>query len=59
VDIETYMKVMLPRIYNNVRGLGGKLDNDETSGYMKIEGDREQMIETIYYVVMPYVNRKL
>ena len=59
VDIDTYMKVMLPRLYNKVRGLGGKLNNDETFGYMKIEGDRDKIIDTMYNIVMPDVNRKL
>ena len=58
-DIETYMKIMLPCLYKKVRGLGGKLDNNETFGYMKIEGDREKIIDTIYNIVMPDVNRKL
>ena len=48
-DIETYMKIMLPCLYKKVRGLGGKLDNNETFGYMKIEGDREKIIDTIQY----------
>ena len=59
VDIETYMNVMLPHLYKKVRGFGGKLNDDETFGYMKIEGDRDKIIDTIYYIVMPNVNRKL
>jgi hypothetical protein len=39
VDIDTYMKVMLPHLYKKVRGLGGKSNDDETFGSMKIEGD--------------------
>jgi hypothetical protein len=59
VDIETYMTVMLPRLYKKVRGLGGQAHNNETFGFMKIEGDREKMIDTMYNIVMPDVNRKL
>ena len=59
VDIETYMTVMLPRLYKKVRGLGGQTHNNETFGFMKIEGDREKMIDTMYNIVMPDVNRKL
>jgi hypothetical protein len=59
VDIETYMKVMLPRLYKKVRGLGGQVHNDETFGYVKIEGDRDKMIDTMYNIIMPDVNRKL
>ena len=59
VDIETYMKVMLPHLYKKVRGLGGKSNDDETFGSMKIEGDRDKIIDTIYNIVMPDVNRKL
>ena len=59
VDIETYMKVMLPRLYKKVRGLGGQTHNNETFGFMKIEGDRDKMIDTMYNIVMPDVNRKL
>ena len=59
VDIDTYMKVMLPRLYKKVRGLGGQAHNDETFGYVKIEGDRDKMIDTMYNIVMPDVNRKL
>jgi hypothetical protein len=47
VDIDTYMKVMLPRLYKKVRGLGGQAHNNETFGFMKIEGDRDEMIDTI------------
>ena len=57
VDIDTYMKVMLPHLYKKVRGFGGKLLDDETFGYMKIEGDRDKIIDTIYNVVMLNVNR--
>ncbi len=42
-----------------VRGLGGHLNDDETFGSMKIEGDRDKIIDTIYNIVMPDVNRKL
>ena len=42
VDIETYMTVMLPRLYKKVRGLGGQAHNNETFGFMKIEGDRDE-----------------
>ena len=59
VDIETYMKVMLPRLYNKVRGLGGQVHNNEKFGFMKIEGDRDKIIDTMYNIVMPDVNRKL
>jgi hypothetical protein len=59
VDIDTYMKVMLPRLYKKVRGLGGQVHNDETFGYVKIEGDRDKIIDTMYNIVMPDVNRKL
>ncbi len=59
VDIETYMKVMLPHLYKKVRGLGGKSNDDETFGFMKIEGDRDKMIDTMYNIIMPDVNRKL
>jgi len=59
VDIDTYMKVMLPRLYKKVRGLGGQVHNDETFGYVKIEGDRDKMIDTMYNIIMPDVNRKL
>jgi hypothetical protein len=59
VDIDTYMKVMLPRLYKKVRGLGGQAHNNETFGFMKIEGDRDEMIDTMYNVIMPDVNRKL
>ena len=59
VDIETYMKEMLPRLYKKVRGLGGEAHNNETFGFMKIEGDRDKMIDTIYNIIMPDVNRKL
>jgi len=59
VDIDTYMKVMLPRLYKKVRGLGGQEHNDETFGYVKIEGDRDKIIDTMYNIVMPDVNRKL
>ncbi len=59
VDIEIYMTVMLPRLYKKVRGLGGQVHNDETFGYVKIEGSREKMIDIIYNIVMPDVNRKL
>jgi hypothetical protein len=59
VDIETYMSVMLPRLYKKVRGLGGQVHNDETFGYVKIEGDRDKMIDTMYNIIMPDVNRKL
>jgi hypothetical protein len=59
VDIETYMTVMLPRLYKKVRGLGGQAHNNETFGFMKIEGDRDKMIDTMYNIVMPDVNRKL
>ena len=58
-DIETYMKVMLPRLYKKVRGLGGEAHNNETFGFMKIEGDRDKMIDTMYNIIMPDVNRKL
>ncbi len=30
VDIDTYMTVMLPRLYKKVRGLGGQAHNNET-----------------------------
>jgi hypothetical protein len=53
------MKVMLPRLYKKVRGLGGQAYNNETFGFMKIEGDRDKIIDTIYNTVMPDVNRKL
>jgi hypothetical protein len=59
VDIDTYMKVMLPRLYKKVRGLGGQVHNDETFGYVKIEGDRDKIIDTMYSIIMPNVNRKL
>ena len=59
VDIETYMPVMLPRLYKKVRGLGGQAHNNETFGFIKIEGDRDKMIDTMYNIVMPDVNRKL
>ena len=59
VDIDTYMKVMLPHLYKKVRGLGGQLNDDETFGSMKIEGDRDKIIDTIYNIIMPDVNRKL
>ena len=42
VDIDTYMKEMLPYLCKKVRGLGGKLQNDETFGYMKIEDHKEK-----------------
>jgi hypothetical protein len=42
-----------------VRGLGGQVHNDETFGFIKIEGDRDKMIDTMYNIVMPDVNRKL
>ena len=58
-DIETYMKVMLPRLYKKVRGLGGEAHNNETFGFIKIEGDRDKMIDTMYNIIMPDVNRKL
>jgi hypothetical protein len=58
-DIDTYMKVMLPYLYKKIRGLGGQLNDNEKFGYMKIEGDREKIIDTIYNIVMPDVNRKL
>jgi hypothetical protein len=58
-DIETYMKVMLPRLYKKVRGLGGEAHNNETFGFIKIEGDRDEMIDTMYNIIMPDVNRKL
>jgi hypothetical protein len=50
---------MLPRLYKKVRGLGGQVHNDETFGYVKIEGDRDKIIDTMYNIVMPDVNRKL
>jgi hypothetical protein len=53
------MKVMLPRLYTKVGGLGGQLHNNETFGCMKIEGDRDKIIDTMYNIVMPDVNRKL
>jgi hypothetical protein len=59
VDIETYMKVMLPHLYKKVRGLGGKSSDDETFGFNKIEGDRDKIIDTMYNIIMPDVNRKL
>ena len=59
VDIDTYMKMMLPRLYKKVRGLGGQAHNNETFGFMKIEGDRDKMIDTMYNIIMPDVNRKL
>jgi hypothetical protein len=59
VDIETYMKVMLPHLYKKVRGLGGKSNDDEKFGFMKIEGDRDKIIDTMYNIIMPDVNRKL
>ena len=58
-DIDTYMKVMLPYLYKKIRGLGGQLNDNEKFGCMKIEGDREKIIDTIYNIVMPDVNRKL
>jgi len=58
-DIETYMKVMLPRLYKKVRGLGGEAHNNETFGFIKIEGDRNKIIDTMYNIIMPDVNRKL
>ena len=45
VDIDIYMKVMLPYLYKKVRGLGGQLNDNETFGSMKIEGDRDKMID--------------
>ncbi len=40
--------------------MGGQLnDNEFFFGYMKIEGDREKIIDTIYNIVMLDVNRKL
>ena len=59
VDIDTYMSIMLPHLYKKVRGLGGQARNNETFGFMKIEGDRDKIIDTIYNTVMPDVNRKL
>ena len=53
------MNVMLPHLYKKVRGFGGKLLDDEIFGYMKIEGDWDKIIDTIYNIVMPDVNRKL
>ena len=41
------------------KGLGGQAHNNETFGFMKIEGDRDEMIDTMYNVIMPDVNRKL
>jgi hypothetical protein len=59
VDIETCMKVMLPHLYKKVRGSGGKSNDDETFGFNKIEGDRDKIIDTMYNIIMPDVNRKL
>ena len=59
VDIDTYMKEMLPRLYKKVRGLDGRAHNNETFGFMKIEADRDKIIDTMYNIVMPEVNRKL
>ena len=53
------MKVMLPHLYKKVRGLGGKSSDDETFGFNKIEGDRDKIIDTMYNIIMPDVNRKL
>ncbi len=39
--------------------MGGRLNDDETFGSMKIEGDRDKIIDTIYNIVMPDVDRKL
>jgi hypothetical protein len=59
VDIDTYMKVMLPRLYKKVRGLGGQVHNNETFGFMKFEGTRDKMIDIMYNIVMPDFNRKV
>jgi hypothetical protein len=59
VDIQTYMTVLLPRLYKKVRGLGGQAHNNERFGFIKIEGDRDKMIDTMYNIIMPDVNRKL
>ena len=56
VDIDTYISIMLPRLYKKVRGLGCQASNNETFGFMKIEGDRDKMVDTIYNTVMPDVN---